>query len=97
MHIIYYVLIGELYMFCFMNYVFLYVYVHIYRLGKKKNYAFEGVNLQLQLQYLLSERLREQVTWSRFVNVEGLQRHNISCDLYLEHLNRFVYIYIIMM
>ena len=74
------------------------MYMHTYyRLGRRKNYAFEGVNLQVQLQYLLSERLREQVTWGRFVNVEGLQGHNIFCDLYLEHLNRFVYIDIILL
>ena len=66
--------------------------MYTYRLGWRKNYAFEGINLQVQLQYLLSERLREQVTWGRFANIEGLQGHNISCDLYLEHLNKFVYI-----
>ena len=68
-----------------------------YRLGRRKNYAFEGINLQVQLQYFLSERLWDQVTWGRFGNVKGLQGHNISCDLYLEHLNRFVYIDIILL
>lgn len=61
------------------------------RLGKRKSYAFEAVNLQVQLKYLLSDRLKEQVTWGRFVNTEGGQAHNISCDLYLEHLNRYLY------
>ena len=58
-------------------------------MGKRKNYAFEAVNLQVQCQYLLSERLKQQLVWGRFINTHGLAGHNIPCDLYLEHLNRY--------
>ena len=51
-------------------------------------YAFEGINLSIQLEYTLSERLKNQLIWGRFVNTKGRKGCNMPCDLFLEHLNR---------
>ena len=68
-----------------------FVHIIIHRLGNRKNYAFEAVNLQMQIKYLFSERMVEQLTWGRFINTHGLAGHNISSDLYMEHLNRYMF------
>ena len=52
-----------------------------------KNYALEAVHLLMQCEYILSPRLKAQLTWSRFVNVHGKPRPNIPCDLQMEHMN----------
>ena len=63
----------------------------IHRLRNRKNYAFEAVNLQMQIKYLFSEQMVEQLTWGRFIKTHGLAEHNISSDLYMEHLNRYMF------
>ena len=65
----------------------------IYRKEQRRNYAYEGVNLQIQLKMLLSDRLKQQVIWGRFVNTSGGKGRNVSCDLHMEHLNRSVCMY----
>lgn len=60
----------------------------IFKSSNKYNYAKESVNLLLQYYYILSERQREQLIWSRCVNTKGYKGANIPCDLYMEHLNR---------
>ena len=59
-----------------------------YWLEHRNKYAHEAVNLQVQINLLLSERLQQQVMWGRFVNPSGGVGHNVSCDLHMEHLNR---------
>lgn len=60
----------------------------VFKMGGRKNYALEAVQLLMQYEYLLSPRLKAQLTWSRFVNMHGRARRNIPCDLQMEHMNR---------
>lgn len=64
---------------------FLYV---AFKSTRHNNYAKEAVNLLLQVNYLLSDRERAQLLWSRCVNTRGKVGTNIPMDLYMEHLNR---------
>jgi len=61
--------------------------------GRTK-YALEALRLQFQVNVLLSPNLAHQVKWHRFVNTKGGYGHNIPCDLYNEHVNRWVKIII---
>ena len=63
-------------------------FLPIFRGSGRKNYALEALNLLYQHKYYLSPRLRQQILFSRFVNVHGGQGHNISADLHMEHMNR---------
>lgn len=47
-------------------------------------------NLLCQYQYDLPPLQTEQLKWSRFVNVHGIQGRNIPLDLHQEHLNRLL-------
>lgn len=58
--------------------------------SNRRNYAREAVRLQVQQHYRFSPRQKEQLIWSRFVNTVGLCGRNVSCDLHMEHLNRWV-------
>ena len=60
----------------------------IFHNSNRRNYAKEAILLLYQLQYLLSPQEAEQVKYSRFVNICGRTRRNISADLHMEHLNR---------
>lgn len=60
----------------------------VFKTSGRKNYALEAVHLLMQCEYILSPRLKAQLTWSRFVNVHGKPRRNIPCDLQMEHMNR---------
>lgn len=62
----------------------------LFKASKHKNYAIEAFSLLQQYHFSLPSWLAEQLKWSRFINVYGLPGHNVSCDLYLEHLNRLV-------
>ena len=62
----------------------------IFKSTGRKNYAIEALTLLTQFHFTLPPNLAQQVKWSRFVNVAGLPGHNISCDLMMEHINRFV-------
>ena len=43
-----------------------------------------------QYLYQLSERQKEQLIWSHFVNTQGREGANIPADLHMEHLNRWL-------
>ena len=60
----------------------------IFKSTQHNNYAKEAVNLLLQANYLLSDRQRAQLLWSRCVNTRGQPGANIPADLYNEHLNK---------
>ena len=45
------------------------------------------MNLLCQYHFSLSERQRQQLLWSRFVNTHGVPGRNIALDLHMEHLN----------
>ncbi|KAL5474537.1 hypothetical protein EMCRGX_G026495 [Ephydatia muelleri] len=54
----------------------------------RKNYAIESLELLYQHDYLLSEREKVELLWSRFINTHGKMGKNIPNDLHCEHLNR---------
>ena len=62
----------------------------IFKSTGRKNYAIEAFIILAQYQYLLSPREKTQLLYSRFINTHGLLGKNISCDLYMEHLNRLL-------
>ena len=53
----------------------------------RTKYALEAATLLISLQ-ILPERIKQQIIWSRFVNVSGQAACNKPCDLHMEHLNR---------
>ena len=44
----------------------------------------------MQYYYILPKQYAEQMLWGHFINSEGGPGHNISADLYLEHLNKLL-------
>lgn len=42
----------------------------------------------MQVHCSFSDHQVTQLKWSRCINTKGFRGHNVSCDLYLEHLNR---------
>lgn len=60
----------------------------VFKSTNHRNYAKEAVNLQLQYQYMFSDRQKEQLLCSRTVNTKGREGCNIPIDLHMEHLNR---------
>ena len=60
----------------------------ILKKSNRKNYSKEAFILLMHYHFLLSDRLAEQLKWSRFVNTQGQRGCNMPCDLHLEHLNR---------
>ena len=62
----------------------------IFKATGRKNYSIEAFILLAQYQYLLSEREQQQLLYSRFINTHGQPGKNISCDLFMEHLNRLL-------
>lgn len=60
----------------------------IFKSARQKNYSIEALNLQLQVNYLLSARQAAQLKWSRCINTTNFAGHNIPMDLHLEHSNR---------
>jgi len=60
----------------------------VFKSANRPNYGKEAVKLLLQQKYILSERKRMELMWSRSVNTKGRIGCNIPCDLHMEHLNR---------
>ena len=60
----------------------------IFKVGKRRNYCKEAMNLLMQYYFLLPKRLAEQLKWSRCINSRGVIGGNVPADLHLEHLNR---------
>ena len=44
----------------------------IFKVGKRRNYCKEAINLLMQFHFLLPKRLAEQLKWSRCVTLEEL-------------------------
>ena len=53
----------------------------------RNNYA---VTMLIQYHFLFSSRIKEQLLWSRTVNIHGKPGKNVPMDLHMEHLNREV-------
>ena len=60
----------------------------VFKEAQRKNYAIEGLNLLSQYHFFFSPRQKEQLMWSRCINVHGIPGRNIAADLHFEHLNR---------
>ena len=58
--------------------------------NQTQNYVLEALTMLTQYFVVLPPILAEQLKWSRFVNVHGFPRHNISADLHMKHMNRTV-------
>ena len=63
--------------------------LHLFRATQHKNYAIEAAITQLQYHYLMSDRMRTRLLYSRFVNMHQARGQNIPCDRHMEHLNRY--------
>lgn len=59
----------------------------IFRVTNKRKYAIQAATLLLQ-NYVFTERMRNQLLYSRTINVHGRPGKNIPMDLHMEHLNR---------
>uniref|UniRef100_A0A1X7U296 DUF6589 domain-containing protein n=1 Tax=Amphimedon queenslandica TaxID=400682 RepID=A0A1X7U296_AMPQE len=55
---------------------------------QRYNYSIEALNLLAQYHFWFSARQASQLIWSRYINIHGILRRDIPCDLHLEHLNR---------
>ena len=64
------------------------VFMPIFKSSGRRNYAIEAFVLLAQQQFILSERHSQQLLYSRFINTHGHKGRNISCDLFMEQLNR---------
>lgn len=60
----------------------------IFKATNKRKYAIQASTLLFQYHYIFSERLQNQLIWSRTVNVSGRPGRNIPMDFHMEHLNR---------
>ena len=59
----------------------------LFKSGNRVNYSLEALNLLMQYLYILPPRKAQQLVWSRIVNTKGWIGHNLSCDLFMEHMN----------
>lgn len=60
----------------------------LFKSSNNHNYAKEAVNILLQFYFILSDRQKAQILWSRCVNTRGVHGVNIPCDIHMERLNR---------
>ena len=60
----------------------------MFKASNHKNYAIEAFTPLCQFDFLFSERMKQQLLWSRTVNIHGHQGKNVSMDLHMEHLNK---------
>ena len=61
----------------------------VFHSSGRTNYTIEALNMLFQYTYRLTPRLRNELLYSRFINVHGRPGKNIPCDLHMEHLNQF--------
>ena len=60
----------------------------IFKVSNKTKYSVEAFNLLAHYHFIYSERLANQLLWSRTINVHGKPGRNIPMDLHMKHLNR---------
>ena len=60
----------------------------LFKAKKRKNYSIEALNVLAQYHFFLPQRQASQLIWSWCINTHGIPAWNISCDLFMEHLNR---------
>ena len=59
----------------------------IFKASHRTNYSVEAFTWLAQYNFIFSERMRQQLLWSRTINVRGQQGKNIPCYLHMEQLN----------
>ena len=62
----------------------------IFKAAHRKNYSIEALTILVQYYALLSPWQREQLLWSRFINMNGKEGESKAADLHMEHLNRTI-------
>ena len=65
------------------------VYTLFFKISKCPKYALATLELQAQLNCLLTPRMAYSLTWNRFVNHKGQVDSNHPMDLDLEHDNKY--------
>ena len=60
----------------------------LFKASNRKNYSIEAFTLLCQFHFIFSECMKQQLVWSRTVNIHGCPGKNVSMDLHMEHLNR---------
>ena len=60
----------------------------IFKAKQKRKYAIQAATILLQYHFTFTERMKQQLIWSRTINVAGKVGRNIPMDLHNEHLNR---------
>ena len=60
----------------------------VFKVTRKNKYAVQASTLLLQNHFIFTERMRQQLLYSRTINVHGRPGRNIPMDLHMEHLNR---------
>lgn len=60
----------------------------IFKATNKRKYAIQASTLLFQYYFIFSERMRQQLLWSRTINRTGRPGQNVPMDLEMEHLNR---------
>lgn len=59
----------------------------LFKVSDRRNYSIEVLRMLYSYYFTLSMHEKQQLLWSRFINVQGLRGHNIAGDLHMEHLN----------
>ena len=62
----------------------------LFKATNKYKYAVQASRLLFQYYFTFTERMKHQLLWSRCVNVHGRRGRNVSMDLHMEHLNRYL-------
>ena len=60
----------------------------VFKATNKTKYAIQAATLLFQYHYQFTDRMKEQLIWSRTINTSGRMGRNIPMDLHMEHLNR---------
>ena len=60
----------------------------LFKSSERTNYSVEAFNLLLELEYVMTSRMKQQLTWERTINVHGKSGRNVSMDFHMEHINR---------
>ena len=64
------------------------VLLRLFKASGNTNYATETCLVQLQYHYLMSDRMKSQLLYSRYIDTHAIKGKNEACDLHMEHLNR---------
>ena len=63
-------------------------FLPLFKSSDRTNYSIEAFNLLLELEYVMTPRMKQQLMWERTINVHGKPGRNVSMDLHMEHINR---------